>query len=1237
MRKDRTRRKFVSIFAAKSYESYGGIGFRTVRIARDIPITFDGGALSTSTAISDTPARAGINIHPFYSLDIKGAPSAALADVYEFEGTRGIGEPTRYTIQFTHPRRDLSRSEFLMRMGAFVIQPPAQDRWSQPEAARRVQGVVTGFALKTTNRDQSLYEIVLESRLALLRNAPKCRFFLDASIPEIIERILREHDFNKIFADFEFTLNRAYRKRRFVMQWNEDDLAFVTRLCRRSGIWFVCDEGQRCERVCFRDDYAHYRRDPERLMVAYRPHSGLDPNGIESVSALEMRATTVPAAYAVRTFDTEAAISDPIEAVSPIHDDRTTYGEAYAWGTPSQNEDETKEEAQLRREVALAGQVEYRGECDMLDLTPGSVLKLSNRELPDAKHGLVVVRVTCGASRRNAYRVIFDAIPSDRQYRMPLKEETWPRIDAVITGTITSSGCWKDPYLDSQGEYIVDLHLDRDTRTPGLQSCPMRLAKPFAGPDQTGFHFGLVEGTVVGVSFLWGCVDLPFISHVLHTAQHTDPIVAGVPWGTRNTIRTRSNNTLEMDDRGGREHIKIATEHGKSQLNLGHMVDRGQSERGSGAELRSDGPAALRGGGGVLVSAYARNGASGKQLDMQETVAQLEDALALAKALASSAQTSKAEAADIGSQRAANEALDQLRQSGVLVTAPASAGVVADKNVQVVAGENIVGVAKGDASWSVWKRFTVAAHDVVSLFTQKGMSLIAAAGAVVVQAQRGRMQLASQDDMTVETVNGVLHVKSAKEIVMNVGGSYFRMTPGEIEMGTRGGVLFKTSTLKKTGPAQMDLGGAAFAPAFVPYVTQCEVWRTNPGFVPQQVPAADVVAPVPDIGDVAPSPLGDFFSRLSGGDVQSGASAFSPFDGKPSNVDDDIPKATVTLNHPDDQHQTLVTPDPIKLANAVPCDWKISDLKVDVRARIESLSYWGVLNDRTPWKDSETGERYRGGGSRDSYFEFAYSEKEKAITCTVRVMLVPMDLFPVNLKGERDMSVPTEEQTIPYEYSVHSTMTPGSTRKGVKMDYRDAVGSDFDVHTLIGRIEAVLNQGDYKLILDGCSKGAACGCRVKVHFKVDLRVSIKGAPIKGFEPHVTLKLFPEVFRADTGSWGERHKWKDELKIKHDYPGANVEAHECGHFFNFPDEYYDQGGWIHHSYIKGEQIDFSLVDAKAGAMFWQGYSSFNVMGSGANSPVQSGRITAGIKPYYLEYVRRQFSIVTNKLWRVGYEV
>lgn len=53
--------------------------------------------------------------------------------------------------------------------------------------------------------------------------------------------------------------------------------------------------------------------------------------------------------------------------------------------------------------------------------------------------------------------------------------------------------------------------------------------------------------------------------------------------------------------------------------------------------------------------------------------------------------------------------------------------------------------------------------------------------------------------MIVEMVNGVFYVKLVKEIVMNVGGLYFCMMLGEIEMGMCGGVLFKMSMLKKIG------------------------------------------------------------------------------------------------------------------------------------------------------------------------------------------------------------------------------------------------------------------------------------------------------------------------------------------------------------------------------------------------------------------------------------------------------
>lgn len=165
------------------------------------------------------------------------------------------------------------------------------------------------------------------------------------------------------------------------------------------------------------------------------------------------------------------------------------------------------------------------------------------------------------------------------------------------------------PYVDENGEYIVALHLDRDGRTRGMQSCRMRLAKPFAGAGRTGFHF------LVG--FHHGNCDLPFISQVLHNAATPDPIVSYNRWLSRSTIHTRANNTIEFEDFEGEEHIKVATEQGKTQLNLGHTVDRNRKLRGSGFELRTDLHGSVRAGGGLFVSADKQARAMGEQTNTE--------------------------------------------------------------------------------------------------------------------------------------------------------------------------------------------------------------------------------------------------------------------------------------------------------------------------------------------------------------------------------------------------------------------------------------------------------------------------------------------------------------------------------------------------------------------------------------------------------------------------------------------
>uniref|UniRef100_UPI002AC36E34 type VI secretion system Vgr family protein n=1 Tax=Paraburkholderia sp. J41 TaxID=2805433 RepID=UPI002AC36E34 len=179
------------------------------------------------------------------------------------------------------------------------------------------------------------------------------------------------------------------------------------------------------------------------------------------------------------------------------------------------------------------------------------------------------------------------------------------------------------------------------------------------------------------------------------------------------------------------------TEHsGKSQLNLGYLVNNKLEYRGEGQELRTSGWGAIRAGKGVMVTTYDRPGANGKQLDMQETTAQLESALELAKALANSASSAKAEPADTAAQQQVKDDLDGLKKPGLLMSTPASAGLVAAGGIQFAAQDNLSATAGKNVDFSVLKSFTAAVGEKISLFVQKcGIKIFAAKGPVQFQAQ----------------------------------------------------------------------------------------------------------------------------------------------------------------------------------------------------------------------------------------------------------------------------------------------------------------------------------------------------------------------------------------------------------------------------------------------------------------------------------------------------------------------
>ncbi|MCP3708650.1 type VI secretion system tip protein VgrG [Paraburkholderia sp. CNPSo 3274] len=277
---------------------------------------------------------------------------------------------------------------------------------------------------------------------------------------------------------------------------------------------------------------------------------------------------------------------------------------------------------------------------------------------------------------------------------------------------------------------------------------------------------------------------------------------------TRNVIHTQSNNTVQLEDFEGEEHIKIATEGGgKSQLTLGNIVNSSREKRGSGAELRSDDHVAVRGGKGVLISADEQSRASGQQLDMQPAQTLLEQALAQLQALTDAAVASQAYGAEVTRQKALlDDTLKDLKKAGVLLSAPAGMGFVSGNDLQASAGGNLFATAGGNADFGVLKKFTVAAGQAISLFAQKlGVKIFAAKGKVEMEAQGDGMSLSALKDVTITSVDGKLILTAAKEVWIGAGGSYIRISGERIENGTSGDILEKCAYWGKRGAQTLSI------------------------------------------------------------------------------------------------------------------------------------------------------------------------------------------------------------------------------------------------------------------------------------------------------------------------------------------------------------------------------------------------------------------------------------------------
>ncbi len=748
--------------------------------------------------------------HARYQLTV-GEESAPLS-VLHFSAEAHLSQPYVYHITFTSPEPDIQASTMLNQVSTLTFNAPPMNTYGVLPAMgplRKVHGVVSTFTRLSRSVDETRYAVTLVPRLAQLDHSRYHAIYQNQSVVAIVEQVLRErHDFTG--SDFLFQLVNDYPVREYVCQWGESDLTFISRLLSEVGIGYRFEMDARLNRdvVVFFDDQQHYVK---TASLPLRLPSGLDANGAEAVWGLEVSHRTVTGSvvhqdYNYRTALSGMQVTEAVAADDPMTGETYRYSANYRAAGKGEETESGAFYARLHHERALNGQQVVSGKSTSVLLAPGQLVDVTG-DIPGVmQSGLVITSVTVErAGRDSSYEVSFTAMP----YRETVCYRPALLARPVIAGTVparVSSVNKHDTYawLDGMGRYRVKMDFDRDSWKAGYESLWVRLAKPYAG-ETYGFHLPLLDGTEVAIAFEEGNPDRPYIAYALHDSRHPDHVTQEN--NKRNVIRTPSNNKLRLDDERGKEHIKLSTEYGgKSQLNLGHLVDSGRQQRGEGFELRTDDWGAIRAGKGIFISADEQGQAGGDVLDMSGALSVLTQAREVASGLRYAAEAARAELADVKLQtQLMEEKLAGLKASVLLLSAPSGIAQVTPSSVQLSAGENLIGTSGEDTDISVGKDLRVSVREKLSLFVHRmGMKLFAGAGKVEIQAQSDALDMLAQKDITIASQQNKVLISAKTELLLNCGGAFIRLKDGNIELGAPQNVTVKSINLEKVGSASLN-------------------------------------------------------------------------------------------------------------------------------------------------------------------------------------------------------------------------------------------------------------------------------------------------------------------------------------------------------------------------------------------------------------------------------------------------
>ena len=499
---------------------------------------------------------------PHFSLTIEGFQHDL--QVLGFTGKEALNTPYGFDIELVSERADLDLEAFLHK--------PAYLAFSQ--SGQGIHGQVFRAAQGDSGKRLTRYQVTIVPRLAYLAFSVNQRIFQHLTVPEIIAQVLEGHG---ILADtYRFQLGpTVYPAREYCTQYDETDLAFVSRLCEEEGIHFHHVFSADQHLLVFGDDQTSFPK-------LSRPTAYVQDTGLVAdepvIKRFGVQLNTRTSRVARRDYNfekpslqMEAACRPPQESPQPDLED-------YDYPGRFVDRERGRQLSQRALERHRSDYLLAEGESDQPMLVTGHFLPLSDHPrqewndlwlLTEVHHEgrqpqVLEESVTSDQSGdhgdfQQGYRNHFAAIPWDVYFRPALRHPK-PRVLGSQTAVVTGPA-GEEIHCDQYGRVKVQFFWDRQGQADDKTSCWLRVASSWASKGFGSIAIPRV-GMEVLVDFLEGDPDQPLISGCLYHAENQVPYALPAN-KTRSVFKTNSYpggggyNELRIEDRKGQEQIFV--------------------------------------------------------------------------------------------------------------------------------------------------------------------------------------------------------------------------------------------------------------------------------------------------------------------------------------------------------------------------------------------------------------------------------------------------------------------------------------------------------------------------------------------------------------------------------------------------------------------------------------------------------------------------------------------------------